>query len=160
MFSSDRPTSRAWPSSLRGLQPRSKISSLSPHVNEPSYRPTVGIALILSSDVLGAALLGAAVEMTGLVIGFAAKGESSSQALRRMRPALLLIDAGDAESCVDDVLGPAMMVGARSILFGSSATIALRQALVSQYRLDVLVMPDDVHRIADVVGGRGRVRAR
>lgn len=138
------------------------IPSLSAHVNEHLYRPTVATALILSPDPLAAALLGAAVELAGMTIAFADAGESAAQAFRRVRPAILLVDAGDESSCVAELLGPAMMTGTRSILFGGAATVAMRREQARQYRAETLVMPRDVNRLQQLLaeGVRNREPAR
>jgi hypothetical protein len=116
-------------------------------VNENRYRPTPATALILSHDPLAAALLGAAVELSGCSIAFAAAGEILSQSFRRVRPAFLLVDAGDDDACAAELLGPALMTGTRTILFGGAATVGVRRDLATRFQLDVLVMPRDLHRL-------------
>jgi hypothetical protein len=120
-------------------------------VNDNRYRPTAATALILSQDSLAAALLGAAIELVGHSIAFAATGESLAQSFRRIRPAFLLVDAGDDAACAAELLGPALMTGTRTILFGGAATVSVRRDLASKFQLDVLVMPRDLHRLGSLL---------
>ena len=50
------------------------------------------IALVLSTDPLGAALLGAAIELSGHIPRFAQSDEPARAALLRIRPRLVIID--------------------------------------------------------------------
>ena len=131
---------------------RTEGSTLSRPVNEHRYRPTAPTALILSQDPLAAALLGAAVELSGCSIAFAAAGESPTQAFRRIRPACLVIDAGDDSACAPELLGPALMTGTRTILFGGAATVSVRRELSTLFHLSVLVMPRDLNRLGELLG--------
>lgn len=69
--------------------------------------------LILSTDPLAAALLGAAVELAGHAPVFAAPAEGARSALLRLRPHVVLIDCDHDDACSDAFVGPALMVGAR-----------------------------------------------
>src|SRR4051812_47635978 len=133
------------------LPVRHDIPSLTAHVSEHRYRPTAAVALILSADPLAAALLGAAIELTGCSVAFAAPDESGAKAFRRIRPSFLLIDAGDENSCTGELLGPAMMTGTRAIVFGGGATVALRRELARQFQLETLVMPRDASLLPQLV---------
>jgi hypothetical protein len=77
--------------------------------------------LLLSSDPLASALLGAAVELAGHVPRFPRAGETARAALRRLRPRAVLVDC-DHEACSDAFIGPALMTGARVQLFRSRRT--------------------------------------
>ena len=68
--------------------------------------------LILSTDSLAAALLGAAVELAGHVPRFALPAEGARTALLRLRPRAVLIDCDHDEACSDAFIGPALMTGA------------------------------------------------
>ena len=127
-------------------------------MNEHFYRPTAAVALVLSSDPLAAALLGAAVEFCGLAIAFAMDGEAPAHAFRRVRPAVLLVDAADEASCVSELLGPAMMTGTRVLLFGSAAAVAMRADQARQYHVEALVMPRDVGRLPQALGSAAQNR--
>lgn len=78
--------------------------------------------LIFSDDPLSAALLAAAVEFSGHAPHFSRETESSRDALRRVRPRLVLIDCDHEESCSDEFVGPALMMDARIVLFRSRRT--------------------------------------
>ena len=140
------------------LPPGPGNPSLTPHVNEHHYRPTAAVALILSQDPLAAALLGAAVELIGCSIAFAAPDESAPQAFRRLRPAFLLIDASDKDICASELLGPALMTGTPAILFGSAAAVSIRRHFAKQFQLEPLVMPRDFSRLSELLGPAGRKR--
>lgn len=128
-------------------------------MTEHQYRPSAAVVLILSPDPLAAALLGAAVELSGCPIAFAASEESASQAFRRLRPACLVIDALDDEAFATEVLGPALMTGTRLVVFGTAASVAARAAIGREYHMDTLVMPKDVARLPQLIGGLARDRA-
>lgn len=98
--------------------------------------------MIFSADALAAALLGAAVELAGHDPHFPRSGEVARDALRRVRPRLAVVDCDHDEACSDSFVGPALMTGARVLLFSSprgsdGADIAQRLGLT------VLRMPDD-----------------
>lgn len=77
--------------------------------------------LLISSDPLASALLGAAVELAGHAPHFPRAGETARAALRRLRPRAVLVDC-DHEACSDAFIGPALMTGARVQLFRSRRT--------------------------------------
>jgi len=74
--------------------------------------------LVLSTDALAAALLGALIETEGHQVHFADAGEGSRGALRRVRPAVVFIDCAPRDGCSPDAIGPAKMLGASLVLFG------------------------------------------
>src|SRR6478609_8179413 len=55
--------------------------------------------LVLSSDPLAAALLGAAIELAGLAPRFPQSAESPRNALLRVRPRLVFIDCDHEDGC-------------------------------------------------------------
>ena len=115
------------------------------------YRPTANAALILSVDPLAGALIGAAVELAGVPPAFAGKDESPRAALRRVRPAYVLLSF-DAPALHDEAfLGPAMMTGARLFLFGSERTIKLLESHIARYQLGVVVLPRDVEKLREIL---------
>jgi DNA-binding NtrC family response regulator len=77
--------------------------------------------LLLSADPLASALVGAAVELAGHAPRFPRAGESARDALRRLRPRVVLVDC-DHEACSEEFIGPALMTGARVQLFRSRRT--------------------------------------
>jgi hypothetical protein len=99
--------------------------------------------LIFSLDPLAAALLGAAVELASHVPHFARQGEAARGALLRVRPRLVLIDCDHEESCADEFVGPALMTGARVILFRSRRTERDMSAFAERLSLRILDMPTE-----------------
>ena len=104
--------------------------------------------MIVSPDAMGAALLAAAIELAGVKPGFPLAGESPRDAVRRIRPSHVLIDCDDKNASDESLIGPAMMTGARVFLFGGDARIRMRRPLALRFHLGVIVLPNDVDRIA------------
>jgi hypothetical protein len=125
--------------------------ALLPLVNANRYRPTQPAALILSPDALGAALLGAAVEVSGLKVGFPGENETPRDALRRMRPSYVLIDCDDSAAADESLIGPALMTGARIFLFGADSRMRLRKHLAIRFHMGIIVLPNDTERIATIL---------
>lgn len=107
-------------------------------------------ALVVSTDALLAALLGAAVETLGYAAAFPAPGEPPRLALGRLRPAVVLVDCA-AESCADDILGPATMLGAGLVLFGDTASTARRRELAMRHGAALLTLPTTWREMAAVI---------
>src|SRR3954452_24748204 len=78
--------------------------------------------LIFSSDPLAAALIGAAIELAEHTPLFPQDDESARNALRRVRPRLVVIDCDHEEACDDGFIGPALMTGSQVLLFRSRRT--------------------------------------
>lgn len=107
--------------------------------------------LIFSSDPLAAALLGAAVELAGHAPHFAGKDEAARAALMRVRPRLALIDCDHEESCSDEFVGPALMTGARVLLFRSRDNQRDMAELADRLALRVIDMPTSHDTLAEVL---------
>ena len=99
--------------------------------------------LVFSSDPLAAALLGAAVELSGHLPHFMRERESARAALLRVRPQLVLIDCDHEEACSDEFVGPALMTNARVLLFRSRRTERDMQEFAERLDLRVVEMPVD-----------------
>jgi hypothetical protein len=121
-------------------------------VNANRYRPTQAAALIVSPDALGAALLGAAIEVSGLTVGFPAENESPRDAVRRIRPSYVLIDCDDTNASDESLIGPALMTGARIFLFGADRRMRMRKHLAIRFHMGVIVLPNDHERLASILG--------
>jgi len=78
--------------------------------------------LVLSSDPLAAALLGAAIELAGHSPHFPQPDESARNALLRVRPRLVVVDCDHEEACAEGFIGPALMTGSQVLLFRSRRT--------------------------------------
>lgn len=100
------------------------------------------VVLIISSDALAAALLGAAVELAGHAPHFSQTDEPPRAALLRIRPRLTIIDC-DHEACSDEFVGPAIMTGARVVLFRSHRSERDISEFASRLGLRVVDMPID-----------------
>lgn len=107
--------------------------------------------LIISSDPLAAALLGAAVELAGHMPHFVRADERVRPALMRVRPPLVLIDCEHTEACSDEFVGPAIMTGARVMLFRSNRSTADHTELSERLGLRILDMPTEHESIASII---------
>jgi chemotaxis response regulator CheB len=97
--------------------------------------------LVVSSDPLAAALLGAAIELAGHAPLFPQNGEGVRDALLRVRPRLVVIDCDHEEACSDAFIGPALMTGSRVLLFRSRRTQRDASELADRLQLQVVDMP-------------------
>ena len=97
--------------------------------------------LVLSSDPLAAALLGAAIELAGYAPQFPYATESSRAALLRARPRLVVVDCDHQEACSDAFIGPALMTGSRVLLFRSPRTRRDVRELSTRIGLRVAELP-------------------
>lgn len=106
--------------------------------------------LIFSEDPLAAALIGAAVELTGLQPSFPADGEPPRDALLRARPRLVLVDC-DHAACGQSFLGPALMTGARMMVVGSGRSRRSASEIASRFGVRAITLPTEVEMIADAL---------
>ena len=97
--------------------------------------------LLLSTDALAAALLGALVESVGYVPRFARDHEPPREALRRTRAAVVLVECDHPDAWGPALIGPAKMVGARVVLFGPPARQAEVRRCAELWNVDVLAIP-------------------
>lgn len=113
------------------------------HSNQPDDEVSRQAVLIISSDPVAAALLGAAVELAEHMPHFVGNGERTRAALLRVRPRLILVDCDHEEACTDEFVGPAIMTGARVVLFRSNRSIADRTQFSGRLGLRTLDMPKE-----------------
>ena len=97
--------------------------------------------LVLSSDPLAAALVGAAIELAGHAPRFPKSDEAARTALLRVRPRLVIIDCDHEDACSDSFIGPALMTGSRVLLIRSRRTRRDASELSGRLGLRVLEMP-------------------
>ena len=97
--------------------------------------------LVLSSDPLAAALVGAAIELAGHVPRFPHSDEVPRSALLRVRPRLVVIDCDHQDACSDSFIGPALMTGSRILLVRSRRTRNDVSELSERLGLRVVDMP-------------------
>ena len=107
--------------------------------------------LVLSSDPLAAALLGAAIELAGHAPRFPQSEEMARGALLRVRPALVIIDCDHEEACSEAFIGPALMTGSRVMLFRSRRTRRDMSELAGRLGLSVLEMPIEHDSLSSVL---------
>ena len=97
--------------------------------------------LVLSSDPLAAALVGAAIELAGHAPRFPHADEAARAALLRVRPRLVIIDCDDDDACSESFIGPALMTGSRVLLVRSRRTRRDVSELTRRLGLRVVEMP-------------------
>jgi DNA-binding NtrC family response regulator len=103
--------------------------------------PGKHVVLILSSDAVAAALLGALVETLGYLVRFYHPPEDPDAALKRERPSVAMIDCEDPTVMKDDVFGHARMRGISVVMFGSADALRRVRQLALEHALDTLIMP-------------------
>jgi hypothetical protein len=108
--------------------------------------------LILSSDPLAAALLGAAVELAGHAPRFSTEGELPRAALLRLRPRLVLVDCDHDDACSDAFLGPAIMTGAKVLIFRSRRSSRDVADLAARMQVMLVDLPLQGDQLTTVLG--------
>jgi DNA-binding NtrC family response regulator len=99
------------------------------------------VVLILSTDVVAAALVGALVETLGYLVRFFTPPETPDDAIRRTRPTVAMVDCEDPTLVNTEVLGRARMRGISVLMFGSAAALAKVRELANEQELDTVIMP-------------------
>ena len=110
--------------------------------------------LILSTDPLAAALLGAAVELVGHTPYFPRENENPRDTLRRIRPAVVLIDCDQEDACSETFFGPAMMTGARLAVFSSSRSQRALGPIAAEFGVHAFGLPIDFDELRRILEGR------
>lgn len=103
-------------------------------------------ALIFSHDPVAAALIGGAAELAGLITSYPSPGEAARDSLRRVRPACVIADCDRDDVSTEAFIGPAMMMGARVVVFCSSslpAAVARSKRLAQRYDVALFHLPAD-----------------
>jgi DNA-binding NtrC family response regulator len=108
---------------------------------ESEGSPGKHVVLILSSDAVAAALLGALVETLGYLVRFYHPPEEPDAVLKRERPSVVMVDCDDPTVMKDELFGRARMRGISAIIFGSSDALNRVQRLVAEHALDKIIMP-------------------
>ncbi|GAC1514762.1 MAG: hypothetical protein NVS1B4_03230 [Gemmatimonadaceae bacterium] len=118
----------------------------------PSPAPVTAFSiLILSHDVMSAALMGALIEAGGMTALYPRNDEGEREALMRSRPRAVLVDCDHGSACSDAFFGPATMAGARLILYGARDLQPELSLLADRHRASFLKMPVDAVGFADVL---------
>lgn len=131
------------------------------HARDPvlhrTHDVTLRPVLVLSTDDLAGALLAALAESAGLSPVFADASETPRDALRRLRPALVLVDCEHETACTEQFLGPVRMMGATALVFGRGADAEKLRGVADQHRVRVFTLPidaDELNRtIRDALNG-------
>lgn len=120
------------------------MPSVSPPVNDSH-------ALVLSLDALMAALVGALLETHRYHPVFADTGEPPRDALRRLRPGVVLVDCEHNDACTETFFGPAIMTGARIVVFSTSQSREEVTSFAARFGFDSFVLPADLAIISSVM---------
>lgn len=107
--------------------------------------------LIFSEDPLTAALIGAAVELTGFEPAYPMERESPREALLRTRPPLVLVECNHVDAGRPSFFGPALMTGARVVLVSSSRSGRDPGLIATRFGLSVIRLPATLESIAVVL---------
>lgn len=78
--------------------------------------------LVVAKDSMIAALMGSLLELSGHVPVFPLADEHPIAAIRRVRPALLLLDCDHDVACEDEAYARAAAIGCKVLLFTPSRT--------------------------------------
>jgi DNA-binding NtrC family response regulator len=107
------------------------------------------VVLILSNDVVAAALVGALVETLGYLVRFFTPPETPDEALRRTRPSVAMIDCEDPTLVNTELLGRARMRGISVLMFGTATAIQKVQELAEEHELQAVIMPASLAELDD-----------
>lgn len=107
--------------------------------------------LVLSADLLISALLGALLDSEGYDPQFVREGESSRDALVRLRPAVVLVDTEDEALSTDAFLGPATMMRIKIIVFGGQRALARHDGMRERLGAGVLVLPVRPGQLSELI---------
>jgi DNA-binding NtrC family response regulator len=110
-------------------------------VDSDADAPGKHVVLILSSDAVAAALLGALVETIGYLVRFFHPPEEPDAAFRREKPSVAMVDCDDPTVMTDETLGHAQMRGISVVMFGSADALRRVRQLALDHELDTLIMP-------------------
>jgi DNA-binding NtrC family response regulator len=103
--------------------------------------PGKHVVLILSSDAVAAALLGALVETLGYLVRFFHPPEGPDAAFRRGKPSVAMVDCDDPTVMTDETLGHARMRGISVVMFGTAHALRRVRQLALDHELETLIMP-------------------
>ncbi len=127
------------------LAPLSSGSTRSPRADVPldarSTHVKIARVLIHSGDVLVAALLGALFATEEVEPLFPADGETTRDALLRLRPSAILIDGESDDAADERALGAAMMIGATIVLYGPARARSRMEEIGTRYGARILQLP-------------------
>lgn len=111
------------------------------------------VVLLLSADAVGAALVGALVETLGYRVRFLRPPEQPDEAIRRERPAIIMVDVDDATVMTDETVGHATMRGVPLLLYGSAKGLQRLWQMSLDHGFVTLSMPATPSAVADALRG-------
>ena len=117
---------------------------------------TGSAVLIISTDPLAGALLGAAVELAGHTPVFPREGEGARDALRRSRPLAVLVDRDSEDASGESFFGPAMMVGATIAIFTSTRSRRALEPIADEYGVRTFGLPIDFAELKSLLNESAR----
>lgn len=106
--------------------------------------------LVLAREELISALLGLLVETTGHTVSFAKPEENSAAAVRRIRPAVVIVDC-DHRDCTDDLVRAAREVGGRLILYSASREPEYVKKVAAPSRSQSFTFPIEPFRLDSMI---------
>ncbi len=120
---------------------RRRAASRSNATNDAGEAVKETSILVLSTDPLGAALLGALVETVGYQTLFARANEGPRDTVLRLRPRIVLVDCEYADACNDAFLGPARMLGAGVLVYAAQRRADQLRAVVERHDVATFTLP-------------------
>src|SRR5437868_1380661 len=113
--------------------------------------PHKQLVLILSQDVVAAALLGGLVETLGYDVQFARPLESAEDCVRRVKPRICLVDCTDPVSHRSEFFGRATMRGVSVVIYGTPEALDRVRAVALAHNIDTLLMPPELNALEAVL---------
>lgn len=133
------------------MSPTTRDSTSTARIPTTGGPPGKHVILILSSDAVAAALLGALVETLGYLVRFYQPPEPPDQTLRRERPSVALVDCEDPTVMNDELLGRAQMRDISVVMFGSADALRRVRQLALEHELDTLLMPTSLDALDETL---------
>lgn len=99
---------------------------------------------------MAAALVGAAIETAGIPVRFPHAAEAPREALRRVRPALILVDCRRSDACGAEFLAPAIMTGATVAVFGARRDATAVANAARRFGVRAICLPGDEEALVDL----------
>lgn len=143
---------------VHGLLAPRGVSAATRHPMSTSRKPDSAgdypgkhVVLILSSDAVAAALVGALVETLGYLVRFFRPPELPDVAFRREKPLVAMVDCDDPTVMTDETLGHAKMRGISVVIFGSADALRRVRQLALDHALDTLIMPASLEALDETL---------
>jgi hypothetical protein len=115
------------------------------------YSRRAKTALIVSTDALGAALLGAATELAGFRVAYLGETENAADGIRRVKPLTVLVDATHPIATDAASLGPALMTGAAVVFYGQADRLRDVRVVAATAHASVIALPEELDRLPGIL---------